>query len=295
MKQKIALVLGSGGARGTAHIGVIRELISQGFEISSVSGSSIGALVGGVYASGKLNEFASWLCSLSKMDVFNLVDFTFSSTGIIKADRVFKEIHKFVPDCDIEDLPIPFAAVATDFKHRKEVVITKGSLFEAIRASISIPLVITPLIKNDTLFLDGGVLNPVPVNRVKRHEGDLLVAVNLNAHHPFEQATEMNPDWHELDKNNSSMLSGFQKKLSKVGQPHKQDSPGYFHLINETSAMMLSHILNLTLQMNPPDLMIEISKDACGTFDFYKASDMIQLGKFTTSEALKSVKNSNRN
>ncbi|MBV5337803.1 MAG: patatin-like phospholipase family protein [Deltaproteobacteria bacterium] len=250
---------------------MIRELISQGYEISSVSGSSMGALVGGVYASGKLDEFATWLCSLSKMDVFNLVDFTFSSTGIIKADRVFKEIHKFVPDCDIEDLPIPFAAVATDFKHRKEVVITKGSLFEAIRASISIPLVITPLIKNDTLFLDGGVLNPVPVNQVKRHEGDLLVAVNLNAHHPYEQASEMNPDWHELDKNNSSMLSGFQKKLSKVGQPH------------------------LTLQMNPPDLMIEISKDACGTFDFYKASDMIQLGKFTTSEALKSVKDSNRN
>lgn len=293
MKQKIALVLGSGGARGTAHIGVIQELTRQGYEISSVSGSSMGALVGGVYALGKLDEFASWLCSLSKMDVFNLVDFTFSSTGIIKADKVFREIHKFVPDCEIEDLPIPFAVVATDFKHRKEVVITKGSLFDAIRASISIPLVITPLIKNDTLFLDGGVLNPVPVNRVHRHKGDLLTAVNLNAHHPFEQATELNPDWHELDKSNSNMLSGFQKKLHSVGQSQKQDSPGYFHLINETSAMMLSHILNLTFQMNPPDLLIEISKEACGTFDFYKATDMIKLGKLKTIEALKSIHDPN--
>jgi NTE family protein len=117
--------------------------------------------------------------------------------------------------------------------------------------------------------------------------------VNLNALHPFEHATETNPDWHELDKNNSSMLSGFQRKLNKMSQPNKQDSPGYFHLINETSGMMLAHILNLTFQMNPPDFLIEISKDACGTFDFYKANDMIKLGKITTNEALKSIKGSN--
>ncbi len=181
MKQKVALVLGCGGARATAHIGVIRELEKQGYEISSISGTSMGALVGGIYAAGKLDEYESWLRSLSKMDIFNLVDFTLSTNGIIKADKVLREIKKIIPDHKIEELPIKFAAVATDLKLRKEVVITEGSLFEAIRASISIPMVITPLRKNDTLFVDGGVLNPVPTNRVSRQKGDILIAVNVNS------------------------------------------------------------------------------------------------------------------
>ena len=122
MKQKAALVLGSGGARGTAHIGVIRELEKQGYEISSISGTSMGALVGGIYASGNLDVYESWLCSLSKIDMFNLVDFTLSKKGIIKADKVLKEIQKFIPDQNIQDLPIRFAAVATDMSNKKEVV-----------------------------------------------------------------------------------------------------------------------------------------------------------------------------
>ena len=150
MKQKVALVLGSGGARGTAHIGVIHELIEQGFEISSIAGTSMGALVGGVYAAGKLDEYENWLCSLSKVDIFKLVDFTLSTKGIIKADRVLSEIQKFIPDQKIEDLSIKYAAIASDIKNGKEVVITEGSLFEAIRSSISIPMVITLILKNDT-------------------------------------------------------------------------------------------------------------------------------------------------
>lgn len=181
MKQKVALVLGSGGARGTAHIGVIRELQKQGYEICSISGTSMGALIGGIYASGKLDEYESWLCSLSKIDMFNLVDFTLSTNGIIKADKVLKEIQKFIPDQKIEELSIKYAAVVTDFKQKKEVVITEGSLFEAIRTSISIPFVITPVLKSDTIFVDGGVLNPVPTNRVVRHKDDILIAVNVNS------------------------------------------------------------------------------------------------------------------
>lgn len=159
MKQKIALVLSSGGARGTAHIGVIREMISQGYEISSISGSSMGALVGGVYASGKLDEYEKWLCNLDRMDVFNLVDFTLSSSGIIKADKSLNAIKKFIPDQNIEDLPIPFAAIATDIRNKKEKVFTSGSLWEAIRASISIPLVITPTKIEDVHFVDGDLGN----------------------------------------------------------------------------------------------------------------------------------------
>ena len=286
MKQKIALVLGSGGARGTAHIGVIRELIKHGYEISSISGTSMGALVGGIYASGHLDVYESWLCSLSKMEMFNLADFTLSAKGIIKADKVLKEIQKYIPDQKIEDLPIKFAAVATDLKQRKEVVITEGSLFEAIRASISIPFVITPVLKNETLFVDGGVLNPVPTNRVFRHKGDILIAVNVNAHIPDSKSTTGNQDWEHLEQLASGKLRGFQKKLDKLVPVHKKGSVGYFNLIGDTSSLMLSQISKLTLELNPPDLLIEISRQSCGTFDFYKATEIIELGRKVTKESL---------
>ena len=282
MKQKVALVLGSGGARGTAHIGVIRELVKQGYEISSISGTSMGALVGGIYAAGKLDEYEAWLSSLSKMEIFNLVDFTLSLNGIIKADKVLKEIQKFIPDQNIKDLPVKFVAVATDLKNKKEVVITEGSLFEAIRASISVPVVITPLRKSDTLFVDGGVLNPIPVNRVSRQENDILVAVNVNANIPYEKPISDSSGWGYLEQFTNGKLSRFRKQLSKFVSFDKKESIGYFDLITETSGLMLAQISNLTLQMNPPDVLIEISRKACGTFDFYKATELIELGREAT-------------
>ncbi len=242
MKQKVALVLGSGGARGTAHIGVIHELVKQGYEISSISGTSMGALVGGIYAAGKLDEYEAWLSSLSKMDIFNLVDFTLSLNGIIKADKVLKEIQKFIPDRNIKDLPVKFTVVATDLKNKKEVVISDGSLFEAIRASISIPIVITPLQKNDTLFVDGGVLNPIPVNQVFRQENDILVAVNVNANIPYKKPIPNSPDWGYLEQLTNGKLSRFRKQLSKFISFDKKESIGYFDLITETSGLMLTQI-----------------------------------------------------
>ena len=286
MKQKVALVLGSGGARGTAHIGVIRELIDQGYEISSISGSSMGALVGGVYAAGKLDEYEAWLTSLSKLDVFNLVDFTLSKNGIIKADRVLKEIQKFIPDQQIEDLPIKYTAVATNLKNKQEELFVGGSLFDAIRASISIPMVITPLHKNDTLFVDGGVLNPLPVNRILRQENDILVAVNVNANIPYDKPITDNPDWGYFEKLTNGKLSRFQKQLAKFVSLDNKSSIGYFDLVAETTGLMLSQISNLTLELNPPDVLIEISRKTCGAFDFYKASDLIELGKKATKESL---------
>jgi len=292
MKQKVALVLGSGGARGVAHIGVINELIRQDYEISSISGTSMGALVGGVYATGKLDEYESWLRSLSKMDIFNLVDFNFSTNGLIKADKVLKEIQKFIPDQNIEDLPIKFTAVATDLKHKKEVLITKGSLFEAIRASISIPMVITPLKKNDTLFVDGGVLNPVPVNRVFRQKGDILIAVNVNAQIPYKKTKiDVNHNWKYFEKLTNGKLNSFQKKLSNLLPENKHDKIGYFDLIGETTSLMLSQIAMLTLKINPPDILIEVSRDSCGTFDFYKAVELIELGKEAAEQGINEFNN----
>jgi NTE family protein len=196
--------------------------------------------------------------------MFNLVDFTLSTHGIIKADKVLRKIQTFIPDQNIEDLPIKFAAVTTDLSQHKEVVLTNGSLFEAIRASISIPLVITPAVKNETLFVDGGVLNPVPVNRVFRHEGDILIAVNVNAQIPYKMTEAYNSEWRYFDKLTSVKLKSFQKKLSKLVTINRKDSIGYFHLIGETTYLMLSQISKLTLETNPPDLVIEVSKHACG-------------------------------
>ncbi|MDO9155085.1 MAG: patatin-like phospholipase family protein [Paludibacter sp.] len=286
MKPTVALVLGSGGARGIAHIGVIHELINQGYEISSISGSSMGALIGGVYAAGKLDEFESWLCSLSKMDVFNLVDFTLSTQGIIKADRVVNEIQKFIPDQNIEDLPIKYAAVTTDLINKKEVVITQGSLYDAIRASVSIPMVITPIKKIDTLLVDGGVLNPVPVNRVFRQENDILIAVNLNANIPYKKQKNADTEGKLLEKLTRSKLNGFQRKLSELLPGNKTGNMGYFNLISETSSLMLLQIAKLTLELNPPDLLIEISRQSCGIFDFYKAAELIELGRNETIKGL---------
>ncbi len=289
MKQKVALVLGSGGARGTAHIGVIRELINQGYEISSIAGTSMGALVGGVYAAGKLDEYEEWLCSLSKIDMFNLVDFTLSTNGFINADRVLKEIQKFIPDQKIEDLPIKYTAVATNMKHGQEEIIVGGSLFEAIRSSISIPMVITPVLKNETLFVDGGVLNPVPTNRVFRQDGDVMIAVNVNAQIPYKKPVPDNVNLGYFDKLTNGKLSAFQKKLTMLIPVNKKESTGYFNLIVNTSSLMLSKIAELTLQINPPDVLVEISKYACGTFDFYKADELIQAGKKATNESLKEL------
>jgi NTE family protein len=184
MNKKIALVLSGGGARGNAHIGVIEELLGQGFEISSVTGTSMGSLVGGAYAYGKLEVLKEWMLSLDRRRVFSLVDFTLSRHGIVKGDKVFNAMKEFIPDTRIETLPIPFAAIAVDLVTKHEVVFREGSLFNAIRASVAIPTVMTPVKSNGSLLVDGGVLNNIPISHARRQKGDLLVVANVNANVP---------------------------------------------------------------------------------------------------------------
>ena len=287
MKQKIALVLSSGGARGTAHIGVIQELLRRGYDIGSIAGSSMGAVVGGVYASGKLDEYEEWICALSKFDMFNLVDFTISTNGIIKADKVLNEIKKFIPDQNIENLPVQFTAVATDIINKKEIVFTKGSLFEAIRASIAIPMVITPIRNNDMWLVDGGVLNPVPVNRVARNDGDIMIAVNVNAQIPFKESNKPEKSTGYIDQLTKGRLAGFQEKLAQIFPSHPQkERLGYFDLMTDTIGLMVSQMSRLTLEMNPPDIVINISRQVCGNFDFFKAEELIEIGRTAAREAL---------
>jgi NTE family protein len=187
MRQKVSLVLSGGGARGLAHIGVIEELEKQDFEIVSITGTSMGALVGGICALGKLEEFKKWFFTLDKFKVFSLVDFTLSSQGLVKGERVFNKLKEFIEDKNIEDLKIAYAAVAVDLIKSEERVFTGGSVYDAIRASIAIPTVFTPVNIGNSLLVDGGILNNIPTNHAKRFKDDLLIAVNVNADIPPEK------------------------------------------------------------------------------------------------------------
>ena len=210
MSKSVSLVLSSGGARGYAHIGVIQALESQGYTIGAVTGCSMGAVVGGLFAAGGLNKFAEWACSLERTDVFKLYDFVFSSQGIIKGERVFKDIESHIPDRDIEDLPIPFRALATDLNAQEEIVFSSGSLYQALRASSAIPAVIKPAEFRDLELLDGGILSPLPIQFAPRKPGDIVVAVDVNARFPYDHSRKTEIEIAEDRKFNSHL-----QRLSK--------------------------------------------------------------------------------
>ena len=285
-KKSVSLVLSSGGARGIAHIGVIEELEMQGFEIKSIAGSSMGAVVAGVYAMGYQNEYKNWLLSLKKTDILNLMDFTFSKSGLIKGEKVFKTMKEFIPDKNIEDLDIPYVAVATDILNEKEVVFTKGSVYEAMRASTAIPTIFKPVNKDDVILVDGGVLNPLPLNRVKRIEGDILVAVDVYADIPFEENKENKTA--ERKKNIINPPLNISKKLKLIDN-HKKDlrKPGYLKLIDYATRAMIFKLSEMSVQLHKPDILIQISRHSGNTFDFYKAEELIEIGRIAAQKSIK--------
>jgi NTE family protein len=190
-------VLGSGGARGYAHIGAIEELLAQGYDIRSVAGSSMGALVGGVYAAGKLGEYRDWVKALQRFDVLRLLDWTFTGGGLIKGDRIVDKLKDLIGEINIEDLPLTYTAVAVDLMAQREVWFSRGSLFDAIRASIAIPTVFRPHHYQGRTLVDGGLLNPVPITPTLRDLTDCTIAVDVNA--PAESisgdpAAEVSPE-----------------------------------------------------------------------------------------------------
>ncbi|NPA69001.1 MAG: patatin [Chlorobi bacterium] len=286
-KKSVSLVLSSGGARGIAHIGVIEEFEEQGFKIESVAGSSMGALIAGVYAMGYLDKYKEWLLSLNKTDVLNLMDFTFSKSGLIKGEKVFKTMRSFIPDKNIEDLDIPFTAVATDIINEKEVVFDKGSVYDAIRASTAIPTVFTPVKNDDTILVDGGVLNPLPLNRVKRNDGDLLVAVDVYADIPCEECKDEDSE----QKLNISSKLNIPAKL-KIIDNHKkgQQNPGYLKLIDYATRAMIFKLAEMSVQLYKPDILIQISRRSGNTFDFYKAEELIETGRKAARESIEKYK-----
>lgn len=289
MKKKVALVLSGGGARGLAHIGVIEELEKRGFEIVSITGTSMGAVVGAVYAMGKMKEFKEWLYSLDKMKVFRLMDFTLSKQGLLKGDKVLNRMKEFVEDRNIEDLRIPFAAVSVDLLNKREVVFREGRVYDAIRATIAIPGVLTPVKTKDGLLVDGGVMDNIPVKHVKKIGDELLVAVDVNGESSSKRVPETMEEKEDHQYFLQRQLNGLYEYLGIKSQPKSEEKLGYVDLINKTITLMTHNMAKLSLEKYAPDILIEVSGEACGTFDFYKAEEMVKRGSKVAAKVLKEL------
>lgn len=289
MKKTVSLVLSSGGARGIAHIGAIEELEKHGFKINVVAGSSIGAAIGGIYASGNLKKYKNWVLNLDKYGVFKLMDFTFSSHGFIKGEKVKKEMRKFLGDPDIEDLNIPYIAVATDLYNQKEVVFTKGNLFEAIRASASIPSILEPYVYDNTILIDGGVINPLPINKVINFKNDLIVAINLNAEIPYVESKSKKEKKKKNRIAHYKQLDVLRKTWQKFfpEENYKPKKPGYFTLLNNTFDLMQNRLTEISIEKYNPEVLVNISRHACGMFEFYRSEELLLVGEKAMYECLK--------
>ena len=278
-RKRVALVLSSGGARGFAHIGAIEALEQAGYDITSVAGTSMGALIGGMYAAGKLKEVKEWLVGLDRKQVFALVDFSLSMNHVVKGSRVMEALGRIVPDVNIEDLRLPFCAVATDLTMGREVDFTHGSLLNAVRASISVPSFLRPVHREGAVLIDGGIVNPLPLDRVCRHEDDLLVAVNVNA--------PLDPTYDHIRRRARQRLKATGSSIWKkmLPEPKEVDS-NYYSLLSTTFSIMIQKNAERSLRILPPDICVNIPINRFGEFDYDRAGRIVRTGKAAMRQAL---------
>ena len=321
MAKRIALVLGSGGARGYAHIGVIEALEARGYEIGCIAGCSMGAVVGGIYASGKLDQYKAWIESLDYLDVLRLLDVSFR-LGAIRGEKVFGKIRELLGDINIEDLPIPFTAVATDLTNHQEIWFQEGCLHRAMRASAAIPTLFTPVVQGSRVLVDGGLLNPLPIVPVVSAHCDLIVAVNLNADNqmqyqlpvierapvfkgridqlidsigarlPFRRPISANAQTvgisaQELDTRLASSSTAPPVQSASGSQELNSTGPAsLLELVNQSFDAMQSSLAQYKIAGYPPDILINFPKRVCRFFEFYKAQELILLGEQIAHDTL---------
>jgi len=284
-KPTIALALGSGGAKGLAHIGAIEEIVAQGYDIVAIAGTSMGALIGGIYAMGKLDIYRDWVSALAKMDVLKLVDWTFSGGGLIKGERIIETLRELIGDARIEDLPLAFTAVATDLDREREVWLTRGPLFDAIRASIAIPTVFRPHTLSDRRLVDGGLLNPVPVTPLIREAADYLFAVSVDGPPDVSTPEEVPATPSETSDSYRSRVTDFIGKLMpQIGD--KPREPGMLELLTQSMDLMQANLSRLRLAAYEPDLLIRLPRNVANVYEFYRARELIELGRLQARTAL---------
>lgn len=280
-KKDVALVLSSGGARGLAHIGAIEELVDRGYRIRSIAGTSMGALVAGMYATGNLDRFKEWMETMDRRKIISLTDFSLGFDHLVKGRRIIAALKEIVSDVRIEDLPIPYTAVATDWESGHEVVFTRGSLYGAIRASISLPAFFSPVKSGSKILIDGGITNPLPLNRVARTKGDLLVAVNVSGHDYLGQS-RMKRAVEKRELENSRAL----RLLKRIMPADVHPEFNIYTLLNRTSSIMIHQNAQLSIRLTPPDILVDISMQRYGGFDYDKSARLARIGRRRMKEAI---------
>lgn len=303
MSKNVALVLGSGGARGLAHIGAIEALEERGYTISSIAGCSMGSIIAGMYAAGQLKEAKEWFLQVDKQLILRMMDINLlSGNSLVKGEKIIKELEKVVPDRPIEELKIPCTIVASDMVSTDEVVFRTGSLFEAVRASISIPLFFQPVQIGNQLLIDGGILNPLPLHVIERTPGDILVASDISGKDAMPMEMEM-PDPIDVEgtlaqitakgvnvpKSWETQLRQLGKRVDDIRQRRASDlgrKVSFVSLLDRMSDMQIQQNTLLALRLTPPDVHAVMRQYAYNTFDFDKAEEIISEGKRLMNEAL---------
>lgn len=324
-KKRVALALSSGGPRGFAYIGALEVLQERGYEVAAVAGTSIGALVGGVYAAGRLAEFKEWLLSLDARKVFSLMDFSLSMSHIVKGEKVIDAIREIVPDMRIEELKMPYCAIATNLYTGEEVVFDKGDLFSAIRASMSIPSLFKPVQYGNTVLIDGHSSNCLPLNRVKREKGDILVGFDTNYFDvgsiltTVEEVERTRAEYESLrDAKDAEVAAvattiksdetfSFWGKLKAIGKlrfeamrevrnfretyietlPETDWEDNYYGLIDRTFSIMNQHNSRLMVELCRPDILVQMPFDAYGDIsDYALAKEIVEKGRELMNSAL---------
>ena len=278
-QKKISLVLSSGGARGFSHIGVIETLLEKGYEIEQITGSSMGSVIASMYASGNLEKFKEWALTLDKFKVFSLMDFTVAGYGVMKGDKAFSKLKSFIKDENIENLNIPIKIIASDVIKIKEKVFKKGSMYEAMRASCSIPGLVQPYRYKKTELIDGGVLNPLPIDHLDSPNAILTVNLNntpkINLRDKYINSDDTQYYYYNLFREYFTSKSKDKKKLN------------IFDLTNKSVHMMQNKLAQETLLKYKVDYQVNIPFDSCYSLEFYKAEKMINLGRKLCLKALK--------
>lgn len=303
--KRVALVLGAGGARGIAHVGVIEAIEARGYEIAGIAGASMGSLVGGIYAAGRIREYTEWACALERGDVLRLLDFVYGYPGLIRGERVIAALRELVGDHLIEDLPIPYTAVATDLASQREVWLTRGKLFDAIRASIAIPMIFTPAQFEGRELVDGGLLAPVPIAATRQMRVDRVIAVDVNGPVPWanrglEPRAEELQAGHGEDEDagepGEDAPEGLRERMASIwdsitasvtpARAGKNKSRGVMDLMSRSLDTMQAHMSRVQLAQDPPDLLIQLSRETATFYEFWRARELVDKGRAAAEKAL---------
>ncbi|MDB4655409.1 patatin-like phospholipase family protein [Flavobacteriales bacterium] len=300
-KPTVSLALGSGGARGLAHIGVIEVLEEEGFLIRNIAGSSMGACVGGIYCAGKLEVFRDWIVQINRMETFRLMDFTMSTQGVLKGKKVLEHLKTILGEIQIENFDIPYTAVATDVSSKEEIWMRTGDLYSVIRTSSSVPTLMMPIKLGDRVLVDGGVLNPLPLEPLMPKSTDLVIAVNINANadgHMRSREMRISEELEkaiELSEEESNAYSTRMVKKVKgwlgTGQSEPTDKTqektlSYLGMLNKSYDFMQDRLCEQSIQIHKPDIVINIPRAVGTTLEFYKAQVLVEEGRTAARKAI---------